>query len=268
MQALLTASSFGLMAALICLIALTATRLAAGFTRAHASLFGGIAASLIIMIAAFHILPEALGGHHLAWVFAIGGFLGGFALQYTIRQVSGGPRRTERMIALTPVLAIAAHSLLDGWTYAVTFSVDTMTGISAATGLIVHEFPEAVICFLLLQKAGLSDSRAMLWAFLASGATTAGTAFLGAPFTAGLSESVLSVLFAISAGLLLQVGLSHLLRQAKQSSLARTMPAILTGFFMASMFSILLSNSTFADTAHSHVTPVTDEGHDLDNNHP
>jgi len=258
LQDFLTASGFGLLAAVISLGALITVCLAAGFTRARAGFFGALAASLIILIAAFHILPEALESHSQAWIYALGGFLGGAAIQYGLVRTAGGPRRSERMIALAPVLAIAVHSTLDGWTYAVTFSVDTMTGISAATGLVIHEFPEAIICFLLLQKAGFSDIRALIWAFVASGVTTAGAAILGAPFVASLSITTLSLLFAVSAGLLVQVGLSHLIRQANQSAWQSTTALVLTGFLLVTVLSVMQADISMADDHHHHWVEVAD----------
>lgn len=259
LQEFLTASSFGLMAAVISLIALVAVCLAAEFTRKRAGFFGALAASLIIMIAAFHILPESLSAHPMAWMFAVLGFVGGFALQSGLKRAAGGPRRSERMIALAPVIAIAVHSTLDGWTYAVTFSVDTMTGVTAATGLVIHEFPEAIICFLLLQRAGLTNAQALFWAFMASGVTTAASAVIGAPFTAGLSMVTLSILFALSAGLLLQVGISHLVRQASQTGWIKTSPLVITGFLLASAFTLVQAEVSHAGVAHGHLHAHDDD---------
>jgi len=58
---------------------------------------------------------------------------------------------------------------LDGVVYAVTFAVDAGAAAGAGLGLIVHEFPEAVICFLLLQRAGVGDRTAFIGAFAAAG---------------------------------------------------------------------------------------------------
>lgn len=256
MQDLLTASSFGLLAALVSGTALLGVILAAKFTRAHASLFGALAAGVVIAIALFHVLPEALEMGSFAPVFALAGFLLGFAIQFGLKRASTLKGVHLRTAALAPVLAIAVHSMIDGWTYAVTFSVDTLTGVSATTGLVVHEFPEAIICFLLLQRTGLSDRMSALWAFVAAGVTTAGAAIIGAPFAESLTPVMLGILFAISAGLLLQTGLSHVVRQAGQVGWFRTSPLLLAGFAVAGLLSLTHIEPTLAEI------PETDESLD------
>ncbi len=89
------------------------------------------------------------------------------------------------------MLAIAVHSSLDGTVYAVTAAIDPFTAISTATGLILHEMPETLICFLLLQRGGFTDRSATLLAFLAAGATTLVSAIISGPFALSVDPSLL-----------------------------------------------------------------------------
>jgi zinc and cadmium transporter len=52
---------------------------------------------------------------------------------------------------ITPALGIGFHSFVDGIIYAVTFNVSVFTGVLAAIGMVLHEFPEGVITYMLLQ---------------------------------------------------------------------------------------------------------------------
>jgi zinc transporter ZupT len=40
------------------------------------------------------------------------------------------------------MLGIGLHSFIDGFIYSITFSVSIFTGALAATGMVLHEFPE------------------------------------------------------------------------------------------------------------------------------
>jgi zinc transporter ZupT len=43
------------------------------------------------------------------------------------------------------MLGIGFHSFIDGFIYAITFTVSIFTGLLAATGMVLHEFPEGII---------------------------------------------------------------------------------------------------------------------------
>jgi len=59
--------------------------------------------------------------------------------------VCGRPGREDFAIGLVPMIGIGFHSLVDGAIYAVTFSVNWATGTIAATGMVLHEFPEGIV---------------------------------------------------------------------------------------------------------------------------
>jgi len=231
--AILSASLFGLIAAAVSLLTLFGVRIAAGFTRAQAPLFAAFAAGLVIATAILHLMPEAIEMAGRAPLLVLLGFLAGFALQ---RGIEGWPKTGARaglVLALAPVIAIALHSAIDGLIYAVTFSVDFFTGLTAALGLVVHEVPEAVICFALLQRAGLHDRAAMIWAFLAAGATTLVLAVGAVPVASALSPELLGHVFAFVAGVMLHVGATHLLSHAGEAGWMRATPAVLAGVLVA-----------------------------------
>ena len=70
------------------------------------------------------------------------------------------------------MLGIGIHSFIDGFVYSITFTVSIFTGVLAATGMVLHEFPEGIITYLLLLRGGFSEKTALLLAFFAA-------AFLG-----------------------------------------------------------------------------------------
>ncbi len=252
----LPAIAFAGLAALVCLIALLLVRVASGFTRANAPLFAGFAAGMVIAVSILHLMPEALAMTEGAPVLILLGFAFGFVLQRGIEAGAAmrgiGAERRVRLLAIAPVIAIAAHSMVDGAVYAVSFSIDAFLGIQAVAGLIVHEFPETVICFVLLQRAGLSDRGAAIGAFAAAGLTTLGAASLAAPFTAQLDEATLGDMFAVVAGLLLHVGAAHLLAQAGDRGWALGAPAVVAGGVAAFAMSALHDHEGHGHGAHEH----------------
>jgi len=239
----LNAALFGALAAAAALAGLLALARAAAFTRRNAGVFAAFAAGLIIGVALLRLVPEALHAHELAPWMLLAGFGAGFLIQRGME--AGFGRDSALALALAPVFAIALHSMLDGVVYAVTFAVDAGAAAGAGLGLIVHEFPEAVICFLLLQRAGVGDRTAFIGAFAAAGLTTLAAAILAAPAAGALPEPTLGALFAFIAGLLLNVGAGHLLTHAGDAGWGRATPAVLAGGLVA-------AGLTLASPAHDH----------------
>lgn len=254
MTAVLSATLFGLAAAAIALATLFAVRFAAGYTRAQAPLFAAFAAGLLIAMAILHLIPEALTMSGRAPILVLAGFGAGFLMQRGIEAWPGNSRPgggTGLAFALAPVIAIGLHSSVDGLVYAVTFSVDFFTGLSAALGLTVHEVPEAIICFVLLQRAGLSDRKSFIWAFVAAGLTTLLAAALTAPFAASLPAPVLGDVFAVVAGLMLHVGATHMLSHAGEAGWMKSTPLVILGAVAAIGLTQIKSELTHPGPAHA-----------------
>jgi ZIP family zinc transporter len=250
----LSAIVFGLAAALVSGLTLLLARRAAGFTRANAPLFAAFAGGVVITIAVIHLIPEAMVMAEGAPWLVLAGFGFGFVLHGVVGAGAHASGTLTRAGALAPVIAIALHSALDGTVYAVTFAVDPFTGISTATGLIIHEFPEALICFVLLQRAGISDKASLVLAFLASGATTLVAATAAAPFAGGLDEASLGILFALVAGVLLHVGAAHLLHEASEAGAVRGAAAVFAGAGVAAAMTLAHAGG------HAHVPEDHDGG--------
>ena len=228
----------GMTAALVCVAALVLVHRARTFTRDNAPLFAAFSGGVVVTLALVRLIPEALALHpHAGWLV-----LAGFGFGLILHVLVGATLKTEgaasRLRALAPVLAIAVHSSLDGTVYAVTAAIDPYTAISTATGLILHELPETLICFLLLQRGGFSDRSATVLAFLAAGATTLLAAVISGPFALSVDPSVLGALFAVVAGLLLQVGASHLLGETVQAGWLRGLAAVFAGTAVAAVMTL------------------------------
>lgn len=161
------------------------------------------------------------------------------------RQPGGGPGDSHRhpyhpaFRGLGPALQhlfcllLGFHSFIDGAIYSITFSVSTFTGVLAATGMVLHEFPEGIITYLLLLRGGFSERTALVLAFLAAAVSTPLGTLVSWPFISEIDRSLLGTLLAISAGALIYVGATHLLPQAEQEQRRFSLVALGGGILVA-----------------------------------
>jgi zinc transporter ZupT len=136
-------------------------------------------------------------------------------------------------LGVVPMVGIGIHSFIDGVIYTVTFNVSIFTGILTAIGMVLHEFPEGIVTFLLLQKAGFSKKKSVIFAFLAAAISTPIGTLVSFPFIQKIDTSTLGVLLSISAGSLMYVGATHLLPAVEKESKKYTILSLLAGIVIA-----------------------------------
>lgn len=248
---------FGLLATLVTSIGLFAVAIRSDWTARQSGLFSLAAGGMLITLTMMHILPEALHLGQGVPIFLLGGFFAGLLLTFAIRSLF--PERAGgRAEALTPLLAVAIHSFLDGVIYSVTFAASFESGVYASTSLIMHEFAEGVIAFAILARHGYKVREALLWAFLAAGLTTPLGALVSGLFVSGLGPDVIAALYAISAGLLLYVATGPLMQPLKEEPPLRGMAALGFGMAVALALMVLpIHGHSAYDQDHSHT-----DGHD------
>lgn len=225
---------FGLMAAFVTSLGLLAVAFRSEWSTRYAGLFGLGAAGMLLIMVFLHILPEAFATSSAAPLWLAAGFFGGLIIHFSVRALfpeklleQGLPRD-----AITPVLAIAVHSFIDGIVYAMTFAASFSSGVYAALGLILHEFPEGVIAFAILRSHGASTRAAFLWAFLAAAATTPLGAAISVPLMQTLGPDTLGIMLSVSAGLILFVASGPLMAPLRDTPPARGLTAVSAGILI------------------------------------
>lgn len=221
--------AFGLVAAFFTTIGLIAVAQRSAWSERNANFFGLAAAGMLVTLTLLHIMPEAFELSEHASLLIFWGFIGGLTLHYAIESVFGGSEKDELasvvqgtpISAVTPLLAIAVHSFIDGVIYAVTFINSQQAGLYAAISLILHEFPEGVIAYAILRRNGVANRWAFFFAFLAAAATTPLGVILSGPFVYNLGDEMSGNLFAISAGLLLFVATGPLMAPLQEAKPTR-----------------------------------------------
>jgi zinc transporter ZupT len=140
---------------------------------------------------------------------------------------------TQLAIGLVPMLGIGFHSLIDGFIYSITFTVSVFTGVLGTTGMVLHEFPEGIITYLLLLRSGFSERTALLLSFLAAALSTPLGMLVSYPFISQLDQTLLGALLALSAGALVYVGATHLLPQGEREPRKYSLVALGGGILVA-----------------------------------
>lgn len=156
---------FSLLAAFFSTVGLIAVATRSDWSLRYSGLFALVASGMLLTIVIIHLIPEAFAHAANAPLYVLGGFFFGLGIHYILRSGLPGPGALRMAQGLTPLIAIAIHSFLDGTIYTVSFSIDFETGVLATFGLILHEIPEAIITFALLRGAGMSNRTSFIGAF-------------------------------------------------------------------------------------------------------
>jgi len=202
--------------------------------RRYSIYFVCFAAGVLIAVSFLHIIPTAIGMTPLAPTALLGGFLllhlfNRFITAFVCEQ--GADSRYG--LGLIPTLGIGLHSLIDGVVYTVTFSVSLFTGALAALGMVLHEFPEGIVTYVMLQRGGFGERAALGLALLAAAVSTPLGALISYPVIQRIDAPTLGILLALSAGALVYVGASHLLPQAERENRKYSLCALGAGILVA-----------------------------------
>jgi zinc and cadmium transporter len=206
------------------------------WSKEHSAYLMCFAAGVLISVSFMHIIPKSFQMNGNGPVFLLVGFLAIHLINRFLNlYVCHEGERTNYGAGIVPILAIGFHSLIDGVIYSVTFEVSMWTGILATIGMVLHEFPEGIVTFVLLERGGFGRRRAALFAFLAAALSTPLGALLSFPLVGIITRSELGILLALSAGALVYVGASHLLPQVERENKRYSLLALAAGVLIAAI---------------------------------
>jgi len=230
-----TALTMSTVAALVTSLGILTIRRFSDWGRRNTIYFMCFAAGVLISASFLHIVPKALAMNAQAPAWLLVGFMGLhlFNRFLTAFVCEKDPARKEFAIGVVPMLGIGFHSFIDGFIYSISFTVSVLTGYLATLGMVLHEFPEGIITYLLLVRAGLGERRAMGLAFLAAAATTPLGMLVSYPLISAIDRETLGALLSLSAGALIYVGATHLLPRAEQEPGRFSLVALAGGVLVA-----------------------------------
>ncbi|MCF8127911.1 MAG: ZIP family metal transporter [Deltaproteobacteria bacterium] len=230
-----TAFGASVLAALVTSIGIYVIRRFERWGREHTIYFVCFAAGVLISVSFLHIIPKAFSMNRDAPFYLLGGYLGlhlfnRFLNAFVCDKANSG---THYGMGLVPMFGIGLHSFIDGFIYSITFTVSIFTGLLAAAGMVLHEFPEGIITYLLLIRGGFKEKTSLILAFSAAALTTPLGMLVSYPFISRIDKSVLGALLAFSAGALVYVGATHLLPQAEAEHKKYSLFALGAGILVA-----------------------------------
>jgi zinc transporter ZupT len=196
--------------------------------------FMSFAAGVLVSVSFIHIIPKSFDMKEEAPLYLLSGFLALYLCNRFLSLYICQQYQCETFASgIIPMLGIGLHSLIDGVIYSVTFNVSIFTGILAAIGMVLHEFPEGIVTFLLLERGGFDKRRAAMYAFLAAAISTPVGTLVSYPFIDDIAEPTLGILLAISAGALVYVGASHLLPEVERENKRYSVISLAVGVLVA-----------------------------------
>ena len=192
------------------------------------------AAGVLISVSFLHVIPKSFSMNVNAPIYLFAGYISLHLFNRFVNAFVCDKSSDEQYgIGLVPMLGIGFHSFIDGFIYSITFTVSIFTGILAASGMVLHEFPEGIITYLLLVRAGFHVRTSLVLALLAAALTTPLGMLVSYPYISKIDEPLLGALLAFSAGALVYVGATHLLPQAETEHKKYSLFALGAGILVA-----------------------------------
>ncbi len=202
--------------------------------RGNTVYFMSFAAGVLVSVSFMHIIPKAFEMHDQSPLYLLGGFLMLYLFnRFLSLYICHRYRCETAAVGIIPMVGIGLHSLIDGVIYSVTFNVSVFTGALAAIGMVLHEFPEGIVTFLLLERGGFSKKQSALYAFLAAAVSTPLGTLISYPFIERIARPTLGILLAVSAGALVYVGATHLLPEVEKENRRFSVVALTAGVLVA-----------------------------------
>ena len=238
-----TALAASLIAALVTSMGIYTIRRFADWGHRNTSYFMCFAAGVLITASFLHIIPKSFNMNPHAPIWLLTGFIGlhlfnRFITAYVCEK---DPEKRNYSFGIVPMLGIGFHSFIDGFIYSIAFTVSILTGYLATLGMVLHEFPEGIITYLLLTRSGFPEKKAMWWSFAAAASTTPLGMLASYPLVSKIEPEMLGALLALSAGALVYVGATHLLPRAEQENKRFSLTALAGGVLVA--FIIVISKA-------------------------
>jgi zinc transporter ZupT len=208
-----------------------------GFTalrlREHLETVLALSGGVVVAVALFDVLPEAMNGIHdprrVTSLVAAGFLLFFFFQRALVLHHRDDPEeaRAHHRVGALGAGALSVHSFVDGLGIGLAFGVDTVTGLLVFVAVISHDFADGLntVTFVLRQRG--ERRQALNWL-----AVDAAAPFFGAIVGSlvPVSDTGLAYLLAVYSGFFLYVGASDLLPAAHEHTSPLRIALTLIGF--------------------------------------
>lgn len=257
-----TALLTSLAAAVLTTLGIWTIRRFADWGHRNSAYFMCFAAGVLISASFLHMIPQAFAFSRHGPAMLLVGFFGMhlFNRFITAFVCDRDPQRKDYALGLLPMLGIGFHSFIDGFIYSIAFSASVLTGLLATVGMVLHEFPEGIVTYLLLVKSGFTERRSSWLAFVAAAASTPLGMLVSWPMVSSISQPSLGLLLSLSAGVLVYVGATHLLPRAEQEHRRYSLVALGGGVLVAAIIVLSKACNSQSYSCHAQGLELAIEG--------
>lgn len=181
-----------------------------------------LGAGFILALVFMELIPHSIEAVGESAAFAM---MAGFSVVHFFEHTVvghlhfGEETHTDVMVSkragLSAFTGLFIHAFFDGFSISAGVQFDEFLGLLIFLGILLHKFPEGLTIGSIMQSAGFSR-KSVLWAAGGIGAATV-LGVISVFLIASLSESVVGLAFAFSAGVAVYVGASDLIPEINRS---------------------------------------------------
>jgi len=201
---------YGLVAGLATILGILLVLYFEKFARKNSTYLISFAAGVLMASALIFLVPESQELTQNALIFVLIGFLIFYLLEHFIVIHSCHEENCQgHALDKVAVIGIGFHSLIDGIAIAVGFEISAKIGLIATLAVILHELPEGITTLSILLHRNIKKKLAIIFSLIVALATPVG-AILTYFFVIGISESILGILLAVTAGSFIYIAATDL----------------------------------------------------------
>lgn len=181
------------------------------FTENFSNLLVSFAAGVLLAVAFFDLIPEAMheAGENEFMSFVLFGFILFFLAERFIRIFHHHHEHGDKPSTYLVLIGDGVHNFIDGVVITASFLTSIPLGITTSIAVAAHEIPQEIADMGILLANGLSKKKALFFNFL-----SALTAILGAIiayFFADFIQQNVYIFLALTAGFFIYISASDLI---------------------------------------------------------
>ncbi|MEA5000457.1 MAG: ZIP family metal transporter [Endomicrobiaceae bacterium] len=204
------------------LSALIGTFLVLKFTdwsRKNSILLIGFAAGVMLSIAFFHLIPEAVESNSDALFYIFYGFLFMYAVQQFLffHPCHDEHCHTHTHLGALSTFGLSMHSFFDGIIISIGFGVSGTIGVLTTFAIILHKIPDGITITGILLHEKTEIKKIISFSALVALFTPVGT-ILGLTFFNYISREIMGIFLAFTAGTFIYLSASDLIPETHKAS--------------------------------------------------
>lgn len=206
------------------------------------------ASGVMICISILDLIPESISYLSkyfnsflviiLCFVFLFLGITLSMIMDSYIDKVSNGGNLYK--VGILSMIAIIMHNIPEGIVTFIVSNKDIMLGLSICIAITLHNIPEGISIAVPIYYSTGSKKKAIFYTFLAGLSEPIGAILTGLFLVNYVNDMVLGLLFALIAGIMIQIGSSKLLPTGSEYNKRFTRIFFIIGFIVMLISLILM----------------------------